>query len=331
MGLQKLTTLDFEKKLDQLRASIEKIRSDATSRGQVSRIEELKFELEAQTAEVYAKLSPWQRVQLARHPDRPHTLDYIDTLFTNFIELHGDRYYGDDQAVVGGPAKLGTHRVMVIGHQKGRDTQENVRRNFGMASPEGFRKARRLMQLAEKFKLPLITFLDIPGASPVLEAEERGQAWAIAENLMEMAGLKTPFITTVIGEGGSGGALALGMADRVLMQEYSVYSVASPEGAASIVWRDHKFAPRAAAALKLTPSDLLELGVIDRIIAEPTGAAHRNYLGASRLLEEALIEELDSLCSQPIEKLIHDRTAKFRSIGTPQSASSSLSDDSVVS
>tara|TARA_Y100000590_G_C15606900_1_gene972292 strand:+ start:92 stop:853 length:762 start_codon:yes stop_codon:yes gene_type:complete len=251
--------------------------------------------------------------------------------FSNFIELHGDRYYGDDQAIVGGPAKLGNHRVMVIGHQKGRDTQENVRRNFGMASPEGFRKARRLMKLAEKFKLPLITFLDIPGASPVLEAEERGQAWAIAENLMEMAGLKTPFITTVIGEGGSGGALALGMADRVLMQEYSVYSVASPEGAASIVWRDHKFAPRAAEALKLTPSDLLKLGVIDRIIAEPTGAAHRNYLDAARLLKETLTEELDSLRSRSVENLIQSRNAKFRSIGTPTSNPSGLAEDSVVS
>jgi len=331
MGPQKLTTLDFEKELDQLRESLEKIRSNATSHSQASRIEELKFELEAQTAEIYATLSPWQRVQLARHPDRPHTLDYIDMCFSDFIELHGDRYYGDDQAVVGGPAKLGNRRVMVIGHQKGRDTQENVRRNFGMASPEGFRKARRLMQLAEKFKLPLVTFLDIPGASPVLEAEERGQAWAIAENLMAMAGLKTPFITTVIGEGGSGGALALGMADRVLMQEYSVYSVASPEGAASIVWRDHKFAPRAAEALKLTPSDLLDLGVVDRIIAEPTGAAHRNYMDAARLLEEALTEELDSLCSESIETLIHNRNAKFRSIGSPQSSPSDLTEDSEVS
>ncbi len=311
-----MATLEFEKELVELREEVEKIRDDRGYKGdREARIRELEFELEARTARVFAALTPWEKVQLARHADRPHTLDYVDLIFTDFVEMHGDRHFGDDAAVVGGPAKLGKRRVMVIGHQKGRDTTENVKRNFGMASPEGFRKARRLMVQAEKFGMPLITLLDIPGASPVLEAEERGQAWAIADNLLEMVGLRVPIVVTVIGEGGSGGALALGIGDRILMLEHSVYSVASPEGAASIVWRDHKFAEEAAAALKLTPPDLVKLGVVDRIVPEPAGGAHNDFELAATLLGEALVEEIDALSGKAVDELLAARQEKFRAMG----------------
>lgn len=311
-----MATLEFEKDLVRLREELEKIRHDQNFNGdREARIRELEFELEARTTRVFTELTPWDRVQLARHPDRPHTLDFVDLIFTDFVELHGDRYFGDDPAIVGGPAKLAGRRVMVIGHQKGRDTRENVRRNFGMASPEGFRKARRLMVQAEKFHLPLVTFLDIPGASPVLEAEERGQAWAIADNLLEMAGLRVPIVVTVIGEGGSGGALALGLGDRIMMLEHSVYSVASPEGAASIVWRDHKFAPEAAAALKLTAPDLVKLEIVDRIVPEPPGGAHNDYDLAASLLGAALEEELAELADRDPDTLPAARQGKFRAMG----------------
>jgi acetyl-CoA carboxylase carboxyl transferase subunit alpha len=311
-----MATLEFEKELVELRAEVEKIRDDRGYKGdREARIRELEFELEARTARVFAALTPWEKVKLARHADRPHTLDYVDLIFTDFVEMHGDRHFGDDAAVVGGPAKLGNRRVMVIGHQKGRNTTENVKRNFGMASPEGFRKARRLMVQAEKFGMPLITLLDIPGASPVLEAEERGQAWAIADNLLEMVGLRVPILVTVIGEGGSGGALALGIGDRILMLEHSVYSVASPEGAASIVWRDHKFAEEAAAALKLTPPDLVKLGVVDRIVPEPAGGAHNDFELAATLLGEVLMEEIDALSGMDVDELLAARQEKFRSMG----------------
>ena len=311
-----MATLEFEKELVGLRDEVDKIRDDRGFKGdREARIRELEFELEARTARVFADLTPWDKVQLARHADRPHTLDFVDLIFTDFVEMHGDRHFGDDAAVVGGPAKLGERRVMVIGHQKGRDTRENVRRNFGMASPEGFRKARRLMVQAEKFGMPVITLLDIPGASPVLEAEERGQAWAIADNLLEMVGLRVPIVVTVIGEGGSGGALALGIGDRILMLEHSIYSVASPEGAASIVWRDHKFAEEAAAALKLTPPDLVRLGVVDRVVREPAGGAHNDYEMAAALLSEALTEEIDALSERDVEELLAARMEKFRGMG----------------
>ncbi len=311
-----MATLEFERELVELRGEVEKIRDDRGYKGdREARIRELEFELEARTARVFAALTPWEKVQLARHTDRPHTLDYVDLIFTDFVEMHGDRHFGDDAAVVGGPAKLEGRRVMVIGHQKGRDTTENVKRNFGMASPEGFRKARRLMVQAEKFGMPLITLLDIPGASPVLEAEERGQAWAIADNLLEMVGLRVPIVVTVIGEGGSGGALALGIGDRILMLEHSVYSVASPEGAASIVWRDHKFAEEAAAALKLTPPDLVKLGVVDRIVPEPAGGAHNDFELAATLLGEVLMEEIDALRGKDVDEMLAARQEKFRSMG----------------
>jgi acetyl-CoA carboxylase carboxyl transferase subunit alpha len=311
-----MASLEFETELVQLRDEIQEIRSEPSYKGdREARIRELEFELKTRTTRIFENLSPWDRVQLARHTDRPHTLDFVDLIFTDFVELHGDRHFGDDAAVVGGPAKLGNIRVMVLGHQKGRNTRENVQRNFAMANPEGFRKARRLMIQAEKFGMPLLTFLDIPGASPTLEAEERGQAWAIADNLLEMVGLHVPIVVTVIGEGGSGGALALGIGDRILMLEHSVYSVASPEGAASIVWRDHKFAEEAAKALKMTPPDLLKMGVIDRIVQEPVGGAHNNYEEAANFLGDALRDELTTLKNQNMVELLSTRQTKFRSMG----------------
>ena len=308
-----MTILEFELGLSQLRAELAEAQRDGD--GSESRIERLQKRLKNETDAVFAELTDWDRVQLARHPDRPHTLDYANWCFSGFIELHGDRNFGDDPAIVGGPARLGDRSVMLIGHQKGSDARDNLARNFGMASPEGFRKARRLMLLAEKFALPVITLLDIPGASPVLEAEERGQAWAIADNLLTMSGLKTPILAVVIGEGGSGGALALGMGDRVLMQENTIYSVASPEGAASIVWRDYKYAETAAAALKLTPPHLVELGVIDGIVDEPPGGAHTDGPEAARLLRERLQKEISELAAVPVEELRKQRHAKYRGMG----------------
>lgn len=308
-----MTILEFELGLSQLRAELAELQR--AGNGSPGRIERLKQRLKSETDAVFAELTDWDRVQLARHPDRPHTLDYANWCFSGFIELHGDRNFGDDPAIVGGPARLGEHSVMLIGHQKGSNSRENLARNFGMASPEGFRKARRLMLLAEKFSLPVITLLDIPGASPVLEAEERGQAWAIADNLLTMAGLKTPILAIVIGEGGSGGALALGMGDRVLMQENTVYSVASPEGAASIVWRDYKFAETAAEALKLTPPHLINLGIIDGIVAEPPGGAHTDGPEAARLLRERIAAELSGLTAIAVPELLRQRHAKYRGMG----------------
>ncbi len=305
--------LEFELGLSQLRAELDELQRDGDQ--SPGRIERLRRRLQSETNAVFAGLTDWDRVQLARHSDRPHTLDYANWSFSGFVELHGDRNFGDDPAIVGGPARLGERPVMLIGHQKGSDARDNLARNFGMASPEGFRKARRLMLLAEKFALPVITLLDIPGASPVLEAEERGQAWAIAENLLTMAGLRTPILTVVIGEGGSGGALALGMGDRVLMQENTVYSVASPEGAASIVWRDYKYAETAAAALKLTPPHLRRLGVIDGVVPEPPGGAHTDGPEAARLLRESLNPRLAELTAIPVPQLLEERHAKYRGMG----------------
>lgn len=304
--------LDFEIGLSQLRAELSSLQLKGEGPG---RIETLRRRLRKETNAVFSNLSDWDRVQLARHSDRPHTLDYANWAFSGFIELHGDRNFRDDPAIVGGPAFLSGRPVMLIGHQKGSNSRENLARNFGMASPEGFRKARRLMLMAEKFSMPVVTLLDIPGANPVLEAEERGQAWAIAENLRTMAGLRTPIVSTVIGEGGSGGALALGVGDRVLMQENTVYSVASPEGAASIVWRDYKFAETAAAALKLTPTHLLGLKVIDAIIPEPEGGAHTDGPAAAGLLREALVGELAALSQVPLDELVARRYDKYRKMG----------------
>jgi acetyl-CoA carboxylase carboxyl transferase subunit alpha len=278
-------------------------------------IEPLEEKLAEMRQEIYRNLTPFQRVQVARHPRRPYALDYINTVFTDFVELHGDRLYRDDPAIVGGTARFDGRSVVVIGQQKGRDTKENLRRNFGMSHPEGYRKALRLMHLAERFHLPVITLIDTPGAYPGLGAEERGQAEAIARNLEEMATLETAIITVVIGEGGSGGALALGVADRVLMFENAVYSVISPEGCAAILWKDASQRERAAEALKLTAPDLMGLGLIDEIVGEPLGGNHADPDGAAASLAEALRRHLGELDGVSGEELVARRAEKFLRMG----------------
>jgi acetyl-CoA carboxylase carboxyl transferase subunit alpha len=257
----------------------------------------------------------WERVQLARHPRRPYTLDYLQLAFSDFLELHGDRLFADDAAIVGGLALLDTRTVMVIGHQKGRDTKENVLRRFGMARPEGQRKAVRLMRHAEKFGMPVITLIDIPGADPSLVAEERGQAFSIAENLLAMVGLRVPMVSVIIGEGGSGGALALGIGDRVLMLENAVYSVASPEAAASILWKDGARGPEAAQAMKITAPDLLGFGIIDAIVPEPADGAHTDPAAAAEALRAALVEQLAGLVDVSVDDLLDRRARRYRAIG----------------
>ena len=257
----------------------------------------------------------WDRVQLARHPERPYTLDYVQLILSDFLELHGDRLFGDDAAIVGGLATLQTRTVMLIGHQKGRDTRENLLRRFGMARPEGYRKALRLMQQAEKFGMPIVTLIDIPGADPSLVAEERGQAFAIAENLLAMSRLRVPIVSAIIGEGGSGGALALGLADRVLMQENAIYSVASPEAAASILWKDGGRGAEAAEAMKITAPDLLRFGIIDAIVPEPPGGAHADHGLAAQQLRQALVEQLEALDEVPLDALVEQRARRYREVG----------------
>src|SRR5690625_1345124 len=273
-----LNFLDFERPIAELEAKIDELRyvGDDNELNISEEINRLQAKSRTLTEQIFSQLSAWQVAQLARHPQRPYTLDYVKHIFTEFEQLHGDRAYADDPAIVGGIARLDGRPVMVIGHQKGRDTKEKIRRNFGMPRPEGYRKALRLMQLAERFKLPVLTFIDTPGAYPGIDAEERGQSEAIAHNLYAMAELKTPIVTTVIGEGGSGGALAIGVGDRVFMLEYSIYSVISPEGCASILWKSADKAPDAAETLGITSKRLKELGFIDRIITEPLGGAHRD-------------------------------------------------------
>jgi acetyl-CoA carboxylase carboxyl transferase subunit alpha len=260
----------------------------------------------------------WDRVQLARHPERPYTLDYVQLIFSDFLELHGDRLFGDDAAIVGGPATLQTRTVMLIGHQKGRDTRENLLRRFGMARPEGYRKALRLMQQAEKFGMPIVTLIDIPGADPSLVAEERGQAFAIAENLLAMSHLRVPIVSAIIGEGGSGGALALGLADRVLMQENAIYSVASPEAAASILWKDGSRGAEAAEAMQITAPDLLRFGIIDAIVPEPPGGAHADHGVAAQHLRQALVDQLEALDEVPLDTLVEQRARRYRAVGVFQ-------------
>ena len=272
-------------------------------------------ELQATIESVFSSLSPWQRCLVARHPDRPYTLAYIHDIFLDFTEFHGDRRYADDPAIVAGFARLGEDIVAVIGHQKGRDTAEKVRRNFGMPRPEGYRKALRIMKLAARFRRPVITFIDTPGAYPGIDAEERGQAEAIANNLIEMARLPVPIIVVVTGEGGSGGALALGIGDRVLMLEHAIYSVISPEGGAAILWKDQTQAEKAAEALRLTSSDLLSLGVIDEVLSEPAGGAHMDPGGMSTTIASALQQHLRQLKKLRPELLISRRYKKFRSMG----------------
>jgi acetyl-CoA carboxylase carboxyl transferase subunit alpha len=310
-------TLDFEKPLLELERQIEELKRVGEER-EIDVAEELGLlqgKLDALREDIYRNLTPMQRVSVARHPRRPYTLDYLGSIFTDFVELHGDRLYRDDLAVVGGWARLGGTSVMVIGHQKGRDTRENIRRNFGMPHPEGYRKALRLMHLAARFHAPIITLIDTPGAYPGLGAEERGQSEALATNLLEMAMLATPILAVVIGEGGSGGALALGLADRVLMFENSVYSVISPEGCAAILWKDASQRERAAEALKLTAADLLQFKIIDEIIPEPLGGAHQDPDAAGEALREALLRHLGELRKVRPEKLIRRRAEKYAGMG----------------
>ncbi|MBA3825580.1 MAG: acetyl-CoA carboxylase carboxyltransferase subunit alpha [Ktedonobacterales bacterium] len=310
--------LDFEKPLAEIDRRIGGLRK----RGDKARPEEvaaLERELAGATADVYGRLTPWQRVQVARHKDRPYTSDYIRFLFPDFFEMRGDRRFGDDRAIIGGMATFAGRTVMVIGHQKGRDTKERMECNFGMAHPEGYRKALRLMQHAERFGFPVLTFIDTPGAFLNLAAEERGIAEAIAENLQVMAVLGVPIISTIIGEGGSGGALGIGVGDRILMLENSVYTVASPEAAASILWKSNDYAPQAAEAMKITAADLLELRLIDRIIREPLGGAHRDHRATAEALGAALSEELAQLVALPSGVLLDHRYSRLRAIGAPAS------------
>lgn len=309
------TILDFEKPVYELEQKLEEMKKSSDRLGIEKEIAHIEIKVSQLKEELYKDLSRWQRVQLARHPDRPYSLDYINLMTTNFIELHGDRHYGDDKAIVGGFAQLDDYKVMILGHQKGRDTKSNVYRNFGMANPEGYRKALRLMKLAEKFDKPVITMLDTPGAYPGLEAEERGQAEAIARNLFEMSRLRVPVIVCIIGEGASGGALGIGVGDRILMFENCWYSVISPESCSSILWRSWDYKEQAAEALKLTATDLLEQGIIDRIIPEPLGGAHKNHQKAADNLKKALLEEVSDLVKIKKDKLVQNRIDKFGSMG----------------
>jgi acetyl-CoA carboxylase carboxyl transferase subunit alpha len=312
-------TLEFEKPIFELEKQIDELKkmADERSLDVVEEIAPLEKKLVELRAEIYKSLTPLQRVQVARSNKRPLTEDYLRLCFTDFIELHGDRAFREDAAIIGGWARLDGETVMVIGHQRGRDTKENLRRNFGMPHPEGYRKALRLMKLAEKFHVPVITFIDTPGAWPGLGAEERGQSEAIARNLFEMSRLETPIIATVIGEGGSGGALALGVADRVNMLENAVYSVISVEGAAAILWKDGKLEnkERAATALRITAPDLFELRVIDEIIPEPAGGAHADHQATAAALQETLLKQLDELRGLKPDKLVRRRREKFMRMG----------------
>ena len=307
--------LDFEKPIIELEAKIAEMRKYEDKLQIEEEIKILEDKVYQLKKNVFENLSRWQRVQLARHPERPYTLDYIYMITDDFVELHGDRYYGDDKAIVGGFATIDGRQVMIIGHQKGRDTKSNLYRNFGMPNPEGYRKALRLMKLAEKYNKPVITLLDTPGAFPGLEAEQNGQAEAIARNLLEMSRLKVPIIVTVIGEGASGGALGIGVGDRVMMLENTWYSVISPESCSSILWRSWEFKEQAAEALKLTAADLLKLKIIDRIIPEPLGGAHKDHQKTANTLKNILIEEMDALVKIKSDKLVNLRLEKFAKMG----------------
>ena len=309
------STLDFEKPILELEQKIEEMRNMSDTLDISSEISKLETKINELRNNIFENLTPWQIVQLARHPERPYTLDYINLMTEDFIELHGDRHFGDDKALVGGFAKFDKQTVMFIGQQKGRDTKSNLYRNFGMMNPEGYRKALRLMKLAEKFNKPVITLIDTPGAYPGIEAEERGQAEAIAKNLLEMSRLQVPIIIVIIGEGASGGALGIGIGDRVLMLKYCWYSVISPESCSSILWRSWDFKEQAADALKLTVNDLINLGIIDRIIEEPVGGAHRNHLEAANILKSALLEELETVSKLKKDNLLDNRIKKFGEMG----------------
>ncbi len=312
-----LKFLDFEQPIAELEAKIEELRkvefdNDINISDAITQLED---KSQALTTSIFSKLSDWQISQLSRHPGRPYTLDYIELIFTDFSQLHGDRAYSDDPAIVCGLARLDNLPVMVIGHQKGRDTKEKIYRNFGMPRPEGYRKALRVMKLAEKFNLPVICLIDTPGAYPGIGAEERGQSEAIARNLFEMASLKTPIICTIIGEGGSGGALAIGVGDRLLMLEYSTYSVISPEGCASILWKSADKCQLAAEAMGITSDRVREQGFLDEVVREPLGGAHRNFEATAINLREALVRHLTALKQQPLEEMLAKRYQRMMSYG----------------
>ena len=312
-----LNFLDFEQPIAELEAKIEELRyvgsdTEINIGEEISRLESKSRDL---TESIFSHLKSAQIAQLARHPQRPYFLDYVDLIFTDFEELHGDRAFADDPAIVGGTARLDGRPVMILGQQKGRDTKEKVRRNFGMPRPEGYRKAKRLMEMAERFKLPILTFIDTPGAYPGVGAEERGQSEAIARNLFVMSELKTPIVCTVIGEGGSGGALAIGVGDRLLMLQYSTYSVISPEGCASILWKSAEKAPEAAEAMGLTAPRLQELGLVDQIVSEPLGGAHRDPDSMAQRLKQALLDSLDVLDAVPLDKLLDQRYQRLMQYG----------------
>lgn len=307
--------LAFEKPIYELQRQLDDLRTvDAKSREE-DKIRQLKDELANVTNQIYASLSPWQTVQVARHKDRPQTADYLSLIFDEFVELHGDRHFGDDPAVLAGFAKLDGRKVMIVGHQKGRTTKERTACSFGCAHPEGYRKALLKMKLAAKFGVPVITFIDTPGAYPGIGAEERGQAQAIAENMLEMSRLETPIVCVVIGEGGSGGALGIGVGDRVAMLEHAYYSVISPEGCAGILWKSHKFAEQAAEALRFTSSSLKSLGVVDEVIKEPLGGAHRNHHAMAAGLKVFLVRTLKDLVSKQPKELLEHRYSRFRGLG----------------
>ncbi len=313
------TYLEFEKPISDLENKIESLRDNKDNDESVHQeISSLSDRIENLTKEIYEGLSIWQKVQVARHPHRPHFSDYIENIFTDFDELHGDRLFGDDQAIIGGLAKFKGSPVAIIGHEKGKSTEDKISRNFGMSQPEGYRKAARLMKLAEDFSLPIITFIDTPGAYPGIESEERGMSEAIAKNLSIMSGLKVPIIVIITGEGGSGGALAIGVGDHISMLQYSIYSVASPEACASIVWRDNSKAQEAAEAMKLDAKNLLDFGLIDNIIDEPLGGAHRDAKKASSLIAQEIDDNLKRLREIEIDELIEKRYQKIMSYGSIQ-------------
>lgn len=309
--------LPFERPIVELRNKIKELKTFTEEKGidLSGEIEKLEGRLEQLEKDIYGNLNPWERVQIARHSKRPTTLDYIQRLFTDFLEMHGDRLYGDDKAIVGGIGKFNDQPVTIIGHQRGKDTKENIKRNFGMPHPEGYRKALRLMKQAEKFNRPIICFIDTKGADPGIESEERGQSEAIARNLIEMAGLRVPIVCVVIGEGGSGGALALGVGDRILMLENSTYSVISPEGAAALLWKDSSQAKRAAETMKITAPDLQELGLIDEMIPEVRGGAHRDVNFQAEAIKKSLETALKNLKNLSGEELVLKRYEKFKKIG----------------
>jgi len=308
--------LDFERPLAEIIEKIEALQAASNEDPELlGQIEKLRKEEEKLKNKIFSKLSTWQKVQVARHPQRPHTADYIKAVFSDFIELHGDRQFADDQSIIGGIAEIEGNSVMVIGHEKGRETEDKVKRNFGMPQPEGYRKAKRLMQLAERFNLPVITFIDSAGAYPGIEGEERGQSEAIATNLAVMSKLKTPIIVIITGEGGSGGALAIGVGDHIAILEHATYSVASPEACASIIWRTAEKASDAAEAMKVSAQELIKIKIVDEIIKEPLGGAHRDYKEISESVRSCILKNLGTLLSKPLDDLLEARYKKLLEIG----------------